>query len=168
MGMDSSHSPSSSSYASATSQPSGGSPAFHKYACVRCRLRKVKCDKLLPKCANCNEARTQCAYSARRPRKNQKVHHDKTAQRPILPVEQYLNDIDRQGSLSCIPGTHDASISSEEDEDVLIPREVRDSTFEAKFDSTQPERGKLFVAHGKSRYINSDKAFQVWELSAAL
>ncbi len=47
------------------------------------------------------------------------------------------------------------------DDEALIPQEMRDRTFEAKFDSNKSDRGRLYVGRGKSRYINNDKADQV-------
>jgi len=42
-----------------------------------------------------------------------------------------------------------------------MPCEIRDSAFEARHDPRQADHGRLFVALGRSRYINSEKANQV-------
>jgi hypothetical protein len=51
--------------------------------------------------------------------------------------------------------------SDDDSEDVVIPCEIRDSAFEARHDPRQADHGRLFVAQGRSRYINSEKANQV-------
>lgn len=143
-------------------QPPTRSPALHQYACIRCRLRKVKCNKVLSGCAHCLEAATQCTYSARRPRKVHKTHQEIVTQRPLLPAAKGVNVASnerRDGSVSD-PSDETRSDDDEED-DLVIPREIRDSSFETRSGSMEPGKGRLFVAQGKSRYINSDKANQV-------
>ena len=51
-------------------------------------------------------------------------------------------------------------------EDVVLPREVRDSLFDSQLNARGT--GRLFVAQGKSRYINRDKARQVANLESIL
>lgn len=46
-------------------------------------------------------------------------------------------------------------------EDVLLPKEVQDLTFEARVNSTNSGLGTLFVGRGKTIYINGSKADQV-------
>lgn len=106
-------------------------------------------------------------YSARRPRKSQKPQeHLKTGaiQRPLLPAG-------RKEDLACIaalehPKDRSGAFTEEEEEededdedDVVIPSESRSSAFTTRLESE--ESGRLYVAHGKSRYINSEKATQV-------
>ncbi|KAF2475444.1 uncharacterized protein BDR25DRAFT_301108 [Lindgomyces ingoldianus] len=154
--------------ASTTAHPAAQVPWLHQYACKRCRMRKVKCDKVLPACALCIESSVQCTYLARRPRNSQKVHPEPAPQRRLLPAERTAHDA-REAS----PGpkhtldSRDESRSDDED-DLVIPREMRDSKFEARFDSGPEDHGRLFVAQGKSRYINSDKANQVADLESVL
>ena len=62
---------------------------YAKYACARCRERKVKCDKALPFCGGCGEALTRCLYSARRPRKKPKI--EISGSRPLLRLLENLS-----------------------------------------------------------------------------
>lgn len=130
-------------------------PTLHQYACVGCRFRKVKCDKVTAGCAKCIGEGAQCTYSARRPRKSQKAHQESTFGRPLLPAKRGADEM-RAGCISRY-----ARETSDDDDEALIPQELGDSSFEAGFDSKQSDQGRLFRAQDKSRYINSDKANQV-------
>lgn len=143
-------------------QPAAG-PALHQYACLRCRSRRVKCDKILSGCANCASHSAQCVYSARRPRKSQKQSAQEPAiPRPLLPAAQFpsLSPADVDSITHDAESDHGSKGSEQSDyeDDALIPREFRDVAFEIK-DSCQ---GRLVAdAHGRSRYVNSDKVKQV-------
>lgn len=136
--------------------------SLHRYACARCRLKKVKCDKVIPTCVYCVESGVQCTYLARRPRNSQKLHQKSVSvvRRPLLADEGAKLDHE----------FHDEVRSDgEDDEDLVIPREMRNSMFEARSDSRQSEQGRLFVGQGgRLRYINSDKAKQVASLESIL
>lgn len=132
--------------------------SHHQYACTRCRSRKVKCDKGHPTCIYCHEAGVPCIYLARRPRNSLKVPQDAGMKRPLLPTP---NDVP-----GLIDQLRDERQSDGEDVDVVIPREMRDSMFEARMTGRQSDQGRLFVAQGKSRYINPDKARLVESLES--
>lgn len=129
--------------------------ALHQYACVRCRFRKIKCDKVTAGCAKCIGDGAQCTYSARRPRKSQKAYQESTIGKPLLPAKRGADEM-RAGCISRL--SHE---TSDDDYEALIPQELSGPSFEARFDSKQLYQGRLFRAQGKSRYINSDKANQV-------
>lgn len=46
-----------------TLDPSG----LQHYACLRCQTRKVKCDRLNPRCSKCVKSNVQCEYKAPAP-----------------------------------------------------------------------------------------------------
>ncbi|KAF2108574.1 hypothetical protein BDV96DRAFT_652826 [Lophiotrema nucula] len=61
---------------------------------------------------------------------------------------------------------HDQEESDEEEEDVLIPRELRNDAFDLT--PPAPGRGRLVVALGKSRYMDDAKAKQVSNIETLL
>ena len=132
-------------------------PAHHPYACARCRLRRVKCDKVITGCANCCEARAQCVYSARRPRKTQL----QKVQRPLPPLEGSADDTISKASSKHIAESSDESRVNSDDDDVVVPRELQDTKFEGRSNTKDSDHGRLFVAQGRSRYIDSGKVDQV-------
>jgi len=151
-------------------QPATLSSTHHQYACVRCRSRKVKCDRVIAGCANCAGVGDKCIYSARRSRKGQKSHQVFTTTRPIFPSEAGTPGVQNVDSSKRIGGICDGDNSTcvkEEQEqaggedDVIIPRELRDSSFEARLDLRGTAHGRLFTTQGKSRYIDSGKLKQV-------
>lgn len=127
-----------------------------QYACTKCRLRKVKCDRLLARCTNCTQIDAHCTYTARRPRKAVKTQYGEVPQKQLLPAGTEASR-NRQ-SPGHVPQTPP---DSELDEDAVIPCELRDPTFRATNDYAQSDDGRLFVAKGKSRYINRHKTDQV-------
>lgn len=100
-------------------------PVHHPCACARCRLRRVKCDKVITGCANCCEVRTQCVYSARRPRKTQ----TQKQQRALLPPEGSADDTVSQTSFKHIVESSDESRVNSDDDDVVVPRELQNTNF---------------------------------------
>jgi len=149
-------------------QPTTPSPGLHQYACIRCRARKVRCNRTIAGCANCAGVGAKCTYSARRPRKNLRSHQAVATPRPIVPSETTTLGIRNGRDFDHPDRVCDGSSSrcvedeqAEAEDDVLIPREVRDSLFEARYDSKPSTQGRLFTTQGKSRYINSIKVDQV-------
>jgi len=63
-----------------------GSPGLYQYACITCRSRKVKCNRVITGCAECKKASVQCLYTPRRPRKSQKAQNSLPV-RPLAPAE---------------------------------------------------------------------------------
>ncbi|KAF2639740.1 hypothetical protein P280DRAFT_550431 [Massarina eburnea CBS 473.64] len=144
------------------------SPALHQYACLRCRSRRVKCDKMLIGCQNCASHGQQCVYSARRPRKPQKHAQEGATQRTLLPANASpLNhpSVGRADSLgtdllsdrasSRVSGQSD---DDDEDEEAIMPHELRDATYEVK----NADGGRLLIGpDGDSRFINSERVKQL-------
>ena len=141
-------------------------------ACLHCRQRRVKCDKILIGCANCKRHGIQCVYSARRTRKSQKSYPETPLRRPLLPVPQ-SQDIAQQhradslGSELVSDKGADTSEEpendedEEEDEDAFIPRDLQNDSYESRTDATGSGRGRLTVGpNGTSHYMNSEKARQ--------
>ncbi len=69
-----------------------GPVACHQYACITCRSRKVKCNRVITGCAECKRAKIQCVYSPRRSRKNQKTQQLIGGVRPLAPVQRVADD----------------------------------------------------------------------------
>lgn len=69
-----------------------GPVACHQYACITCRSRKVKCNRVITGCAECRRANIQCVYSPRRSRKNQKTRQLIGGVRPLVPVQRVADD----------------------------------------------------------------------------
>ena len=159
-----------------------GSQALNKYSCVTCRSRKVKCNKIINGCINCTKAGIACVYSSRRTRKSYKAQQV-PAIRPLAPREKRVADA--RSSRSSSPEYSPQSIFSphghgsdddddddddeeedeeEEEEDVLVPREIHDRKFRSISDSNQIDQGRLYVAPGKSQYINGRKVNMVRSL----
>ncbi|KAH7370419.1 fungal-specific transcription factor domain-containing protein [Rhexocercosporidium sp. MPI-PUGE-AT-0058] len=69
-----------------------GPVACHQYACVTCRSRKVKCNRVITGCAECKRAKIHCVYSPRRSRKNQKTQQLIRGVRPLAPVQSAADD----------------------------------------------------------------------------
>lgn len=144
---------------------SASAPAHHQYACLRCRSRRVKCDKILSGCANCNSHRTQCLYSARRPRKAQKSSPPPGIKRQILPRSpspRSFNSFDhgdlRLGNQDSYDYVSRAAEPSDDEEDAVIHRELRDTVLEAR----GSDSGSLLIGpQGECKYVNKEKAKQV-------
>ena len=141
---------------------------LHKYSCMTCRSRKVKCNKVINGCSNCNKAGISCVYSARQTRKTQQSPRQSRV-RPLAPTGAAGDATVRPNRSSSITSENacESLESRKEDQvddddadivdDILIPPEMRDPSF----DSRQCDQGRLFVARGKSRFVDSRKAHQV-------
>jgi hypothetical protein len=142
--------------------PTRGHAAMRRYACIRCRLRKVKCDRSIAGCDNCVKFGVPCTFS---PRRNaQKLHYDaepRTRRELVPAVEetstgQHFHNIKLDKHLT----TYDET-ESDGDADIIMPREMRDNSFEKRCDSEKSSGRRLLVGQGKTRYVNGDKADQV-------
>ncbi|KAF2684158.1 hypothetical protein K458DRAFT_451950 [Lentithecium fluviatile CBS 122367] len=127
--------------------PSSASPAIHQYACLRCRSRRVKCDKILTGCAHCASHGAQCMYSARRPRKSKTTglgQQQQRGQRCLLPASQSIapssiSSVEPGSSLSSAEVASEneeriADQSADDEEDTIILQELREGLFEASKD----------------------------------
>ena len=125
---------------SAGQPPSSSTPALHQYACLRCRSRRVKCDKILSGCSHCANHAAQCVYSARRPRKSNKASQHLIGQRSLLPASVLISTLvpDDRASEGAVRGSgsgpRGSELSGSEDEDTIILKELRDGLSEASKD----------------------------------
>lgn len=115
-------------------------PALHQYACLRCRARRVRCDKILTGCAHCAGHAVQCVYSARRPRKPNKAFQHQVGQRSLLPAASSHSSVTSgdtvSGSATEMSGAdvRDSEPSGSDEEDTIIMKELRDGLHEASKD----------------------------------
>lgn len=146
-----------------------GSIALHQYACLRCRSRRVKCDKILSGCANCASHGQPCVYSARRPRKPQKASRDDAAPRALLPAsvspvthpDIHADSIDTDASVDYASRTSGQSDEDDEDEqEGILPHEFRDAAYQVKSCTLGDDR-LLVNSNGDSRFVDGDKVNQV-------
>lgn len=86
------------------------------------------------------------------------------AQRPLRPASTSVsvslhNNKSRVASGSDLASLGNFDQSEDEEEDAILPRELRDTEFRAQYARSRQERGTLLVGpQGKSRYMNGDKA----------
>ncbi|PVH97118.1 hypothetical protein DM02DRAFT_616722 [Periconia macrospinosa] len=146
-----------------------GSIALHQYACLRCRSRRVKCDKILSGCANCASHGQPCVYSARRPRKPQKANREDAAPRALLPagVSPVNHPSINADSLDTDAGLDYASRASgqsdEDDEDEqegILPHEFRNVAYQVKTCAHGGDR-LLVNPNGDARFVDSEKVNQL-------
>ncbi|OAF99373.1 uncharacterized protein CC84DRAFT_1210248 [Paraphaeosphaeria sporulosa] len=156
-------------------QPMGLSPALHRYACIRCRQRKVKCDKTLTGCANCKRYEVECIFSARRPRKKQNPHSGTALSKPGRPAPQDFSAEKNESFRAEDFGGDDSEEEEEEDEDyeddhrVIACWSVQNQPCHWSGNAIETNQGRLITdAHGKSYFINSDKASQASYFETAL
>lgn len=131
-------------------------------SCVTCRKRKVRCNKVEPKCENCVKASIDCIYPApgRAPRKPRKPPDAELLKRlrrlegvvqglgaqvddenkPFSPSDQHS----RNNSIGNVSRT--SSIAKER-----CPLEIQAGLDEV----SELPLGKLVVSDGKSRYVNN-------------
>jgi hypothetical protein len=118
-------------------------------------------------------------YSARRPRKTKKPYPEATLPRPLLPVPQSQSsnqakgcrgDGSRADSLGGdLAPNHSIELlqehgneEDEEEEDGMIPRNLRNRTNGTNKDTTTADHGRLTVdSDGRSHYFDSEKNVQV-------
>jgi hypothetical protein len=83
-----------------------------------------------------------------------------------VPLEKGVDDVRRSNpehQLQPVDSRDDEN-SHDNDVDLVIRREMRDSSFQSRFDCGQSNQGRLFLAQGKTQYLDSRKANQVWIL----
>ncbi|KAI9900942.1 hypothetical protein N3K66_005204 [Trichothecium roseum] len=116
----------------------------HPYTCQTCAKRKVKCDKIMPKCSSCNKARIDCSYSAPGPR----ARRPKVSSEMLERLARYERTLRRHGLLE----EADQAFASEYD-----TQEVKSESISFHWNrASPPTAGKLMpAAAGKTRYIDS-------------
>ncbi|KAF1841025.1 uncharacterized protein K460DRAFT_371020 [Cucurbitaria berberidis CBS 394.84] len=83
-----------------------------KLACLRCKRKKIKCDKEEPACHQCATAKSECQYVERRQRPRlaqQKVAVQHLTQRLKLLEEQVSRNGDGHSSSTSVPSSPDAA-----------------------------------------------------------
>ena len=79
----------------------------------------------------------------------------------MLPPQGSEDDATSKTSSKHIVESDGESGVNSDDDDVVVPRELQNTKFEGRFNTNNSDHGRLFVAQGKSRYIDSGKADQV-------
>ena len=111
------------------------------YTCLTCARRKIKCDKLSPKCSSCRKGKLECAYQAPQPRRRKRKPsgdlHEKLAE-----YEQILR------SNNLMPSEEEPSRTEQ------TPRE-NNSLFWLEHETAR--LGRLVIDdEGKSRYVDGN------------
>jgi hypothetical protein len=139
-------------------------PARHQYACLRCRARRVRCDKILTGCAHCASHAAQCVYSARRPRKTNKPLQHQTGQRSPLPVSISSSTLTSDDT-GCGDTTDSSKLYSRaseltdpEDEQMFISKELRNGLDEA---SKVRDEGICITASGHDDLLDEVRCKEV-------
>lgn len=157
-------------------QPPATTPAIHRYACLRCRSRRVKCDKILSGCANCAAHAAQCVYSARRPRKPHRLQqHCTVTHRALLP--NATHDQLSSGTSATSTGattttlsegnpletSYSGAESDDEDHDAL-PRELRDDAVPNARDHITSSSALLSTANDGCDLLNYLPSVEVMQV----
>ncbi len=126
--------------------PNGDGESCMPYTCITCARRKVKCDKVIPKCSTCRKARLDCLYQEPAPRKRKRKPVEDINER----LEQYEKILKANGLLPGEEGTPQQSKSG-------VVESHQWPFFEAKSDGKGQANngGKLVGGEGKARYIGS-------------
>ena len=135
--------PAPTSRSSADSGINGdASPPKMPYTCQICAKRKVKCDKLLPKCSSCRKGNLKCFYQAPQPRRRKRNLSDDDVNERLAQYERILH---QHGLLP---------------QDAGVPPSIENPSQEPislRFNEPETSRaGKLLASQGKSRYIGSN------------
>ncbi|CAF3602704.1 unnamed protein product [Fusarium graminearum] len=82
------------------SDPSGPpeSSKTEPLACVSCRARKLKCDRIKPACARCVKVSNDCVYPESRRKPNFKRRNVKELEARLAQVEDYLKEVNKNSS----------------------------------------------------------------------
>ena len=112
------------------------------YTCQSCAKRKVKCDKVAPKCSTCRKGELDCYYQAPPPRRRKRklsggdIHEKLARYKRILHQNGLL-----PSEVDVPPPTGEAPPKS-----LSRPEKEPES----------PKTGRLLASEGKSRYIDSN------------
>ncbi|KAG5924363.1 hypothetical protein E4U42_004655 [Claviceps africana] len=72
---------------------SGASPDVEPLACVVCRSRKLKCDRIKPACTRCCAVGGECVYPGTRKKPTFKRRNVKEIEARLAQVESYLQQV---------------------------------------------------------------------------
>ncbi|KAJ5601530.1 hypothetical protein N7510_011064 [Penicillium lagena] len=100
-----SHNPDNSVFASQDLEET-----FASAACEQCRIRKVRCDRRIPQCSNCEKAGVPCNF----PNREKRVNHVKKLVEDVSGLASRLDGIDQTMNkviqhLSVLQSTHSRS-----------------------------------------------------------
>ncbi|KAF9892129.1 hypothetical protein FE257_002535 [Aspergillus nanangensis] len=62
-----------------------------RLSCVRCRSKKLRCDKSRPQCDRCQTAGMYCAYPMRKRRKSSRMVDEDLHGSPPFPLQNHVN-----------------------------------------------------------------------------
>ncbi|KAK2604521.1 hypothetical protein N8I77_007445 [Diaporthe amygdali] len=71
---------------------SGGNTGLEALACVSCRARKLKCDRIKPACTRCTKVKSECSYPESRRKPAFKRRNVKELEERLAQVEVLLKD----------------------------------------------------------------------------
>lgn len=147
-------------------QQPADSGKLHRYACVNCRSKKIKCDNVLSGCANCHKAQVSCSYSARRSRKPRQVQ--RPVIRPLQPADPVLRPTSNGDSASGHTSLLGLLKNDANGTSSPLPSEIFGFPPQSLPGRKRAEHGSLYVARGKSLYMDRRKANQVTALETSL
>ncbi|CAI6082258.1 unnamed protein product [Clonostachys chloroleuca] len=68
-------------------------------ACVSCRSRKLKCDRIKPACTRCSKASAECIYPESRRKPTFKRRNVRELEARLAQVEGYLKEVTKSGAV---------------------------------------------------------------------
>ena len=116
-----------------TSERDGSSRTF---SCMTCRLRKVKCDRLLP-CTACRNSQFDCAYPQPKPQggKAKAVANQRLRER-LQKLENLVHDLEGHPTRQT---TTEGGVDKERE----------------RTEASIPDLGRLVLVEGQSRYVEN-------------
>ncbi|KAK7414376.1 hypothetical protein QQX98_006741 [Neonectria punicea] len=81
-----------------TAQGSASGSGTEPLACVSCRARKLKCDRIKPACSRCIKVSNDCVYPESRRKPTFKRRNVKELEARLAQVEDYLKDVNKNVS----------------------------------------------------------------------
>lgn len=120
-----------------------------RFACARCRLRKIKCDRQMP-CSTCRAAQTDCRPLEPRQRKSR-------AKSRVTPVVDASRLQRLEGLVQRLMDSKDPSRESAE---LQSPSSSHGDAVKDEFDGT----GRLVIENSQRRYITSELWLELIDL----
>lgn len=130
-----------------------GTPQCMPYTCLTCARRKVKCDKLVPRCSTCTKARLDCSYQEPAPRKRKRRPAGAAGEGDLVErlerLELYEQILKANGLFPGGEGEEGKGLAGSEPQWPFLASSAKGSQ------ATSNLGGKLVGAEGKARYIGS-------------
>lgn len=127
-----------------------GTPPCMPYTCLTCARRKVKCDKLVPRCSTCTKARLDCSYQEPAPRKRKRRPAGAGGEGDVAErLELYERILKANGLFPGVEGEGANGLDRSEPQWPFLPLGSKGGQ------ATSTMGGKLVGAEGKARYIGS-------------